>query len=156
MRTKNNIEVKKLMSKKLIYIEVDQDMLEASKILAEHRIRHLLVKKKGSLVGILSDRDVSKAMHIHQFNENLIELSLNSTLKIPFFMSWPVYTIRETTHIKTAIEQMLLQKVSALVVENNSGEITGIITSEDLLGFLLINLEKEDYHNLVDPKDDGI
>lgn len=156
MRVKHFIEVKKIMSKNPISIDYEQDMLMASKVMMDHRIRHLLVFKKGNLVGILSDRDVSRAMHINQIIDDKIELSLNSTLKIPYFMSWPVYTIKESTKIKTAIENMLLQKVSALVVENDEGKITGIVTTEDLMGYLLIQLEKEEYHQLVDPtENDG-
>jgi acetoin utilization protein AcuB len=133
---------KDLMEKNLITMQPDDSMLDAYKIMIEKNIRHLPVVKAGKLVGILSDRDVLKAMHSNKIDEVKMEFILNSSHKINDFMTWPVYTVSETTSIEKVLEEILLQKVNAFMVENAKGEMKGIITTQDLMGYLMIILKK--------------
>jgi len=43
-------------------IDVDESLLRARALMVEHRIRHLPVQKNGALVGILTDRDLKRAL----------------------------------------------------------------------------------------------
>ena len=138
------------MTKKTISIESDKTMLEASRIMSEKNFRHLLVRDHhNQIIGILSDHDVSKAIHADKTDHNSIQYSLNDTKKISDFMNWPVCVISEDSSIKNVVREMLLQKISAFIVENEKKELTGIITSEDLLKYLLHLLEIEEIHELV-------
>ena len=54
--------VKDWMSKNVVTANEDTSMMEASQTLREKRIKRLpVVDKKGSLVGIVSDRDIKAA-----------------------------------------------------------------------------------------------
>jgi CBS domain-containing protein len=50
------------MSTKLVTIERDADLLDALKLMEEKNVRHLLVKEKGSIVGMVSSKDVFRGM----------------------------------------------------------------------------------------------
>ncbi len=50
--------VKEIMSSPLITIDIDQSAQEANDLMAERRIRHLLVTDRGNVVGIISMRDL--------------------------------------------------------------------------------------------------
>ncbi len=50
--------VKEIMSYPLITIDIDQSAQEANDLMAEKRIRHLLVTDRGNVIGIISMRDL--------------------------------------------------------------------------------------------------
>jgi predicted transcriptional regulator len=136
--------VKSIMSKKPIAIEAHQTMLDAAQMMSEHSFRHLLVKDAhNKTVGILSDHDVSKAIHAGKTNHDSILYTLSDTKRVSDFMNWPVCVISEDSSIQYAVQEMLLQKISAFIVENENKETTGIVTSEDLLKYLNSILQKD-------------
>jgi len=50
--------VREIMSSPLITIDIDQSAQEANDLMAEKRIRHLLVTDCGNVIGIISMRDL--------------------------------------------------------------------------------------------------
>ncbi|MBI3358738.1 MAG: CBS domain-containing protein [Nitrospirae bacterium] len=50
--------VREIMSSPLITIDIDQSAQEANELMAEKRIRHLLVTSRGKVIGIISMRDL--------------------------------------------------------------------------------------------------
>lgn len=50
--------VREIMSSPLITIDIDQSAQEANDLMAEKRIRHLVVTDRGKVVGIISTRDL--------------------------------------------------------------------------------------------------
>ena len=53
--------VENWMNPKVITVDVNDSMLDATKLLKEHQVRHLPVLRDGNLVGILTDRDLKRA-----------------------------------------------------------------------------------------------
>lgn len=45
-----------------LFVEVDDSLLRARTLMVEHQIRHLPVQDGGVLVGILTDRDLKRAL----------------------------------------------------------------------------------------------
>jgi CBS domain-containing membrane protein len=43
-------------------VEVDESLLRARVLMVEHHVRHLPVQDRGTLVGILTDRDLKRAL----------------------------------------------------------------------------------------------
>lgn len=123
------LKIKQLMTKNVVALESTNTLLEARRKMSEENIRHVVVTSGGKLTGILSDRDVLRADSLDK--------------KISEFMSWPVYVLNEKTDLKTAIEEFLRQKVSAFVIEDSQGHLTGILTTEDILHFTLSKLNKK-------------
>lgn len=121
--------LKQSMTKSLLSIRWDESVQDAAKIMQEKNIRHLpVVDQEGNLCGILSDRDVKRAMDpaFPGFSGNAVAAD---------FMNWPVISVEQNTPLAKAVKMMWEEKISALLV-TRGGAVTGIITSEDMLRVL--------------------
>jgi acetoin utilization protein AcuB len=131
-------EARSLMTKKIIKIKPEMPMQIAYEEMKAHGIRHLpVVDQVGKLVGILSDVDVQRAVNVKTINEIEREMTFNPHDTVENFMSWPVQTVDERTSIKELTKMMIELKVSAIVVNGPNQYVKGIITTEDLLKYLL-------------------
>jgi acetoin utilization protein AcuB len=129
---------RKLMTRKIIKVRPEMPIQAAYDEMKENAIRHLpVVDQMGKLVGMLSDRDVHRAVHVKMINEVEQEMTFNPHDTVEDFMSWPVQTVDETTSIETLTQMMIDLKVSAFVVSGPNQYIKGIITTEDLLKYLI-------------------
>lgn len=54
----SEVPVKDIMSTPLVTINAEEDILHASRILSERKIKRLLVEDKGKIVGIFSQSDI--------------------------------------------------------------------------------------------------
>jgi len=109
----------------------------------EHRFRHLPVTDTmGEVIGILSDRDIQRAMQVRRQGVEL-EVTLPKNRRVKDFMSWPPHSVKDITPLKDAVKFMISEKISALLVTSaQSGKVRGILTSEDLLAELERLLER--------------
>ena len=131
-------EARSLMTKKIINVKPDMPIQAAWDEMREHNIRHLPVTDHtGKLVGMISDRDVQRAVHVKMINEVEQEMTFNPHDTVENFMSWPVQTVDETISIGELTKMMIELKVSAFIVNGPNQYIKGIITTEDLLKYLL-------------------
>ncbi len=129
---------KHYMSTNPFTIRTNESMLSASKLMHEKEIRHLpVLSERGQVVGILSDRDVQRAMIITKTNSNNQLCTFDPNFLVEDFMSWPVIVVSETSSLQYAAKEMLLQKVSCLLVEDMGGKLRGILTTDDVLAFFV-------------------
>lgn len=134
-----------VMTKNIIKVKTDMLMEDAFDVMKQHNIRHLpVVDQTGKLVGILSDRDIQRAVKVRMKNAIEQEILFSSTDKVESFMSWPVETFDENTSIEEITRKMLELKVSSFVVSSPSQYIKGIVTTDDLLKYLLELLSTTD------------
>lgn len=126
--------VKEVMTSHLFSIPLGANCLEAEKMMKEKRIRHLpVVDKKNQLVGVLSQRDLKALSHLAQ-------------VPVENVMSAPVKFVSSETLLKTAVFQMLEDRISCLVISDGQEKAIGIVTTADLLWYLghLLSDEKEE------------
>jgi acetoin utilization protein AcuB len=143
-------EVRSLMTKKIITIKVNTPIQAAYEDMKEHGIRHLpVVDMSGKLVGIISDRDMLRAANIRMINEIEQEMTFNPHHTVEDFMSWPVQTVSEKTSVEELAKMMIEQKVSAFVVNGPNQYIKGIITTDDLLQYLIEMLHSSESHRRI-------
>jgi len=112
-------QVKQVMTRKLITVGLSDSVRTAYEIMQEYRIRHLpVVDKANCIIGILSDRDLRRAMKPKKDFSILEESSVEFDLKfkVEQFMSWPVQTVSEFETVHLIAEQMIREKISAVVV----------------------------------------
>lgn len=134
------ITTQKLMTSKLTTIHPEASMLDAYQLMFLKEIRHLPVfEEGGKLVGMLSDRDIQRAMVVKKTSPTCQELSLDDELRVSDFMIWPVHSVLEETPLVKVLEEIISKKNSAIMVMNKEGAFSGIITTEDLL-FAYLNL----------------
>ncbi|MFZ4715853.1 MAG: HPP family protein [Bacteriovoracaceae bacterium] len=129
---------KDIMTTMPITIHAGESIVQAYGKMKENSIRHLPVMNgQNQIIGILSDRDIQRAMQVHRIDKFQQDIELPVEIPVEEFMSWPVYMVNEKTSIKVVAAQMLSQKVSAFLVEDEAGRLKGIITTDDLLKLLL-------------------
>ena len=138
------MQIKDILIPGLKTISIDATMVEAQRILQEHHFRHLPVSDGQKLVGILSDRDVQRAMTViispetHK-SQNLIQ----GHKKVSEYMSSPLHKMKNTELVSTLVKELVNRKVSCFIIEDESSSDIGIITTEDLMILLLDLLQSK-------------
>jgi acetoin utilization protein AcuB len=141
-------EARALMTKKIIKVNVTTPIQVAYEEMREHGIRHLpVLDMAGKLVGIISDRDMLKAANIRMVNEVEQEMTFNPHHTVEDFMSWPVQTVSELVSVEELAQMMIEKKVSAFIVNGPNHYIKGIITTDDLLQYLIDVLHVSEKHH---------
>ncbi|MEZ4813928.1 MAG: CBS domain-containing protein [Bdellovibrionota bacterium] len=134
-----------IASKDLITISADETLITARKLMCEKKIRHLIVKDNDKAIGVLSDRDVMKAMRI-QIEEFYAYQVRNETLdpdfKVRDVMSWPIKSLADDTPLAAVVDVMLKEKISSLMLTQENA-LVGIITTDDLLEILRRHINNE-------------
>ena len=133
---------KESMSSSLITINWGEQMKTAYNRMQKHRLRHLpVLNDTGEVVGMLSDRDVQRAMISEIRHEAGIYASSESIefdpeSRVKEYMGWPVLSVDKNTDVRIVAERMLQEKVSSFLVQS-AGKTVGIITTDDMLKVLI-------------------
>ncbi|MGR9115100.1 MAG: CBS domain-containing protein [Gammaproteobacteria bacterium] len=132
------MRVEDLMTSQVFTVE-QHDMIDRVFFLIHYeKIRHLPVVEKGKVVGIVSDRDLYKALG-PKSNSKSIEVAEGTTSlhvvpqKVQHIMRRGVLTVNPDTYASEAAGIMADNKVGALPVVDKNGKLTGIITATDIL-----------------------
>jgi len=130
--------VENWMNPKVITVDADDSMLDATKLLKEHNIRHLPVLEKGKLVGVITDRDLKRAapsdataLEAHEL------LYLIANIKVREIMTRNPITVPYNFTIEEAAELLLQARISGMPVVNKDGDVIGTITQTDLFKVLI-------------------
>lgn len=125
------------MTRNLVTIDKDANILKVRNLFAKHDIDQVPVVHDNKLVGIITDRDIrensaspASTLSTHELNYLLSEIKVES------IMTKKVVTVSPGTTIEAAAKLINEKRVNSLpVVVNN--EPVGIITTCDLLDILL-------------------
>ncbi len=127
-----------IMSRDVETVDPDVSLMEIQDVLRKRGFRHLLVVEKGVLIGVISDRDVLRA--VSPFLNTLSEAPRDvKTLTRPAreVMRADPVSVSPDTSIEEAAGMLLKHTISCLPVTNGDREIEGIVTSKDLLRHLV-------------------
>lgn len=116
--------------KKTIIVSPDTPLLEARSILLRHRISRLIVSRNDKPVGIITEKDVVRAIYY------LAGKPLEA-IRVSEFMSRDLVTITEKDTIRDCAKLMLSHKISSVIVLKKDGTLAGIITKTDLASVFL-------------------
>ena len=101
-----------LMTKHPLTIGYEDGIEQAHELMLEHRFRHLPVTDPmGEVIGILSDRDIQRAMQVRRQGVEL-EVTLPKNRKVKDFMNWPPFSVKDLTPLKDAVRLMISEKIS--------------------------------------------
>jgi len=130
--------VENWMNPNVITVDADDSMLDATKILKEHNIRHLPVLEKGKLVGVITDRDLKRASPSDATSLEAHELLyLIANIKVREIMTRNPITVPYNFTIEEAAEILLQAKISGMPVVDKDGDVIGTITQTDLFKVLI-------------------
>lgn len=74
------VKVSDIMSTPLITIDPDADLIEAAKMMEQHKIRRVAVVRKGILYGVLTAIDIARNL------EGYVENEIRKILRYSFFL----------------------------------------------------------------------
>jgi CBS domain-containing protein len=136
------MQTKEVMSRAPITATWGESLQSAFDKMQRASIRHLpVLDDRGTLIGIISNRDLQRAMEIVESAEDVFPKAVFDEDKfVGDFMSSPVETVALDTPIGDVARRMIAKKISALVVISNQ-RMVGIITHQDLLHVLIELLE---------------
>lgn len=138
------MQVEELMTREVLTLVTGQTLRDAWETIRIHRIRQMPVMEEGKLVGIVTDRDVRRALPSLFFQRNEVEFDrvLDET-KVESFMTREPLTIGPRDPVRKAVDIMIERKIGGLpVVDGNS--LVGIISETDLLRLLQRILPEDD------------
>jgi len=125
--------VENWMNPKVVTVDADDSMLDATKLMKEHNIRRLPVLEKGKLVGIVTDRDLKRASPSDATTLEAHEiLYLIANIKVREIMSKNPITVPWNYTVEEAAEILLQAKISGMPVMDKDGKVIGMITQTDL------------------------
>jgi acetoin utilization protein AcuB len=129
------------MSHDVLTLSPNATVADAVDLMERERIRHVpVVDAKDRLVGIVSDRDVKRALpRGHTASTSL--LGRAGTRRLSEIMTKHVLRLEPGATLREAAELMCQEKISALPVCDGD-ELLGIVTSEDLL-WAYVELDRE-------------
>ena len=136
--------IAKLMSRDLITLELDDDLSKAKAIFDTTNIHHILITDSGTLVGIITDRDVYK--HLSPTIGTSKETPKDTFLlqkKIHLIMSRKLITVKEETTLNESVVLFHDKHISCLPVVNDKDHPIGIITWRDILKVIALRYKRE-------------
>ncbi len=116
------------MTAKVLTLLPSNSLNDAIAMMANNTFRHfIVVELDGQLAGVVSDRDLLRAMN-HRRD--------CADLKISEFMTHEIVTVRKETALSEAVEQIITRRINCLPVVDDKNRVCGIVTSTDLLQVL--------------------
>lgn len=132
------MRIEEIMTTKVFTVE-QHDLIDRVFFLINYeKIRHLPVVEKGKVIGIVSDRDLYKALG-PKSNSNAIEGSIkNSELhvvntRVQNIMRRGVITTTADAMVSEVAGIMAEHKIGAVPVINSNNKLVGIVSATDIL-----------------------
>jgi len=128
--------VSRSMTRTVIKIDENADILEAKKKMAEHRIRHLpVVSEDNRLLGFVTDRDIRSAMPSSVLDDpdrDRAHVRL-AEIRVAEIMTKNPVTLSPQDTLQDALLLIQKKKVGACPVVDEQGILKGILSTRDLI-----------------------
>ncbi len=121
-------EILRNKGKDVVSIEASESVQAAARLMNERKIGGLVVTAEGSMVGIVTERDVMRRVVAEPLD--------SAATTVSEVMTSPVATCRPDTPLKECIGVMTRNRIRHLPVVDHQG-VCGIITQGDILAFQL-------------------
>jgi CBS domain-containing protein len=131
------MELGKLCTVDIVYCARDESVQGAALLMRKHHVGDIVVVDGADTVptpaGIVTDRDIVVSV---------VALGLDPTgLQVGDIMTDDLLTADEHDDISTTIERMRLRGIRRVPVVGEGGRLIGIVSTDDLLGFLAEEME---------------
>ena len=128
------MRVEEIMSKSVVTIKLDDSLKVVKDIFDKTRFHHLLVVESGKLLGVVSDRDLLKALspYLGTVSETTRDVAgLNK--HVHQIMTRKPMTLKRNAGLDDAIHVFTRQKFSCIPIVDDEEKPVGIVTWRDLL-----------------------
>ena len=128
--------VREIMMGSPVTLKPEDTLDLANDIISLGRIRHIPVVEDGTLVGLLSERDLIGAAATEIFGlKQKRKSALLKTVLIKDVMKKRVISVKPDTPIKDAAHMMADKKIGCVPVIEN-GALVGLLTTTDILRYV--------------------
>ena len=132
------MQVEKFMTSRIVTIGFDDTLATVREIFAEASFHHLLVVEDGKLQGVVSDRDLLRA--ISPFIDSVVESprdlgTLNK--RVHQIMSRKPLTLRPDSSLSEAVALFLSNTISCIPIVDAEFRPVGIVSWRDVLRYLV-------------------
>jgi len=126
--------VKDLMTRDVVTLEADENLLLADDVMRLGRIRHLPVVERGELVGLVSHRDIlrSSVSSIAGLSHSE-DATIKRAIPVREVMRRDVLTVTADTSALDACRLILERKLGCLPVVDGGKRLVGILTEADFV-----------------------
>lgn len=135
---KRNESIKTLMTREVVTVQLGEAPSKVRAVLQAGRFHHLPVLDGKRLVGIISSVDFMRAsLAAWGTDERSLDALLDAQLRLSDLMRADPKTVRETATVRDAAQGLAHGEYHSLPVVDASGALVGIVTSTDLIRYLL-------------------
>ncbi|MDO8869196.1 MAG: CBS domain-containing protein [Methanobacteriaceae archaeon] len=136
-----NKSVQNLMSEDLITVSPSDRLVHARRVMMDAKVGRLLVMEDGDLVGLITSKDISRAMiSFRKVVPDKHKSARIRNLLVDDVMSQGIHMVSMTSSIPEVAQMMLDQGISGFPVADENKNTVGIITKTDLLD-LIVEME---------------
>lgn len=138
VKMRHNEPVSHIMSAETVTAHIAQKPSEVYRLLTENPIHHVPVVNGKKLVGMISSSDMMKlSLDAYGTPDAANAEYLDSQFSIEKIMSTDLNTIKADDAIRSAAEKLSEGGHHSLAVVDNDGDLVGIVTTTDLVKYLL-------------------
>ena len=117
------MRLKEIMSTRADYLSPNASLQSACAEMQKHDIGFLPVKENGTLIGVVTDRDIATRG---------VAKGLDPNATIDKVMTKKVFTIQETDTVDTAAKLMEQKQIRRLIILDKNNSIAGIVSLGDI------------------------
>ena len=133
--------ISRFMTKDVVTLDRESDIVEARKLMISCRIRHIPVTRSdNTLIGIVSDRDIRSAMPSKYFHDHGIkemESARATGVSVQDIMTKDPISVSLSSTIQDSLLLIEKTRVGAFPVVDENLKVVGIVSDRDLLnGFI--------------------
>ena len=139
---KKGTPVSAIMTKHVITLKTTDNLETAESLFKKYHIRHIPVCSGSKLIGMLSYTDllrISFADAVYE-DEDTVDSMVYNMFSIEQVMAKNLVSVASTTIVKEVAELLSKREFHAIPVVDD-GKLVGIITTTDLINFLLQQYE---------------
>ena len=139
MHMKRNEPVSKIMTTDLVTVHHGDPVSKVRQLIREHGVHHIPVVSGQTLVGIISYSDVLRVSFGDAFkaDERTVDATLDHTMTLEQLMQNEPTVVREDSPIRDAAKILAQGNFHALPVVSDNKKLVGMVTSTDLIRYLL-------------------
>jgi CBS domain-containing protein len=133
---KRNEPVTYVMTRDPLHVQRGQPVSVARKLMEDHGFHHVPVCHGKRLVGVISAQDIL-ARSWGASDERALDQLLDHTVTTEHLMSKAPRTVSTKDTVRAAAELLSAGSFHAVPVVDENGDLAGIVTSTDLVRYLL-------------------
>jgi len=119
------LSVKDMMTTSIITIEASEPVIRAKQLMAQKEIRQLPVLENGSVIGMLTDRDLKLAQAVTE------DPKFDQHRTAGDICVHNAYSVGPDEPARNVLNYMAKERIGSALVVNEEGGIVGIVTAVD-------------------------